>query len=392
MNTFRLCEMNTKWYADWRFWILVIAINISGNPGFSVVFPYFATLAALFVGLLSYCLINRQIINKTLLIYILIWVCLFLLHGYYIKEYELSSAIHIIMKMTIGILVLLLVDNKFTKYYTDIIYFFSILSLVCFAYNYIFGVLPYINLGGSMDGGNGFRVTSIVYTQLYNLNVHGLTFRNCGPFWEPGAFQGFINLAIIIELLGHNDRNREWHVRMLIFAITIITTFSTGGYIVLSICIIYFVVSNIRLSNNNKMILLITFLSITLAIFFRTDFLYEKISNDQGRLGTSTDDLFSDNILYTLFGYGFEADSIAQSNIKSAGSVLNLFRYTGLFGVLLYYIPLVGIQISLKKLFYALTIFLIMMNEPFITAGVFWWGVPLLFPYINKKERDYEYI
>ena len=204
----RLFEMDTKWYADWRFWLLVIAINISGNPGFNVIFPYYATLTALFVGLLSYWLIHRQIINKTFLIYILLWVCLFLLHGYYIKEYEFSSAIHVIMKMTIGILVLLLVNNKFTQYYTGIIYFFSILSLVCFAYNYIFGVLPYINLGGGMDGGNVFRVTSIFYTQLYNLNVHGLTFRNCGPFWEPGAFQGFINLAIIIELLGQNERNR----------------------------------------------------------------------------------------------------------------------------------------------------------------------------------------
>ena len=178
---------------------------------------------------------------------------------------------------------------------------------------------------------------------------------------------------------------------MFIFAIAIITTFSTGGYIVLAFCFIYFLVSNKQLSNNNKMILLITFLSIALAIFFRTDFLYEKISNDKGRLGTSTDDLFSDNILYTLFGYGFAGESIAQSNIKSASSVLNLFRYTGLFGVLLYYIPLVGVQISLKKLFYALMVILIMMNEPFITAGVFWWGVPLLFPYINKKDGDYEF-
>lgn len=387
----RHSEIDIKWYADWRFWLLVISINISGNPGFNILFPYYATLTGLFVGLLSYILIQRQIINKPFFIYILLWVCLFLFHGYYIKEYELSSAIHVVMKVTIGILVLLVVNNKFTKYYSDIIYFFCILSLLCFAYNHIIGVLPYIDLGGSMDGGNGFRVTSIVYTQLYNLNVHGLTFRNCGPFWEPGAFQGFINLAIIIELLGHNERNRKWYVRMLILAITVLSTFSTGGYIVLALCIIYLVVSDRLISNNNKMILLIFLLSIALAIFFRTDFLYEKISKDQGRLGTTTDDLFSNNILYTLFGYGFAGESIAQSSIKSAGSVLNLFRYTGMFGVLLYYIPLVGVQVCLKKLFYALTIFLIMMNEPFITAGIFWWGIPLLFPYIDKKDGDYEF-
>lgn len=391
MNIARLSESDIKWYADWRFWLLVFSINISGNPGFNIVFPYYTTLIVLFVGLLSYLLIQKQTINNNVFLYILSWVFLFLFQGYYIKEYELSSAIHIIMKMTIGILVLSLVNNKFTKYYSDIIYFFSVLSLICFAYNHIFGILPFINLGESMDRGMGFRVTSIIYTQLYNLNSEGLTFRNCGPFWEPGAFQGFINLAITIELLSQNKRNRKWYIRMLTFIITVITTYSTGGYIVLGCNIIYFILSNKRLSNISKMILFASFLSIFLTFFFKTDFLYEKINNDQGRLGVSLSDLFSNNILYTLFGYGFAAESIVQSNIKSASSVLNLFRYTGLFGIILYYIPLIGIQISLKRLFYSLIIFLIMTNEPFITAGVFWWGIPLLFSYINKKNKDYAF-
>lgn len=379
-----LSEFNTKWYSDWRFWLLVISINISGNPGFNIIFPYYTTLICLYIGMLSYLLIKKQIIDKKSFLYILIWICLFLFHGYYIKEYELSSAIHIIMKMTIGILILLSVNNKFTEYYSDIIYFFCILSLICFAYNHIFGILPYINLGNSIDGGKGYRVTSIVYTQLYNLNAQGLTYRNCGPFWEPGAFQGFINLAIIIELLGHNERNKKWYIRMIIFAITVITTFSTGGYIVLAFSIIYFIIFNERINNGNKTILLTLFLLIALILFFTTDFLYEKIDKDQGRLGTSFSDLFSNNILYTLFGYGFAGESISQSNIKSASSVFNLFRYTGIFGIIQYFIPLIGLQINLKRIFYALTIFLIMMNEPFITAGVFWWGIPLLYPYINK--------
>lgn len=380
----RFNELVIKWYVDWRFWLLFIAINISGNPGFNIIFPYYATLTGLFVGLLSYWLIKKQIINKTYYIYILLWTCLFLFQGYYIKEYEFNSAIHIIMKMTIGVLVLLSVNDKFTEYYSDIIYFFCVLSLICFAYNHIFGVLPYIDLGESMDGGKGYRVTSIVYTQLYNLNAQGLTLRNCGPFWEPGAFQGFINLAIVFELLSYNEKNKKWHIRMLIFVITVITTFSTGGYIVLAFSAIYFIIFNEWLRNDYKIILLAFFLLIALTIFFKTNFLYEKISNDQGRLGTSLSDLFSNNILYTLFGYGFAGESIAQSNIKSASSVLNLFRYTGVFGIILYYIPLIGLKINLNRMFYALTIFLIMMNEPFITAGVFWWGMPLLFPYMNK--------
>ena len=136
----------------------------------------------------------------------------------------------------------------------------------------------------------------------------------------------------------------------------------------------------------NKIMLIGLFFMIALIVFLKTDFLYNKIVNDRGRLGTSSSDLFSNNILFTLFGYGFAEESIVQSDIKSASSVFNLFRYAGLIGVLLYYLPLIGVQISLKRLFYALVIFLIMMNEPFITSGVFWWSIPLLFPYISKND------
>ena len=288
--------------------------------------------------------------------------------------------------MTIGLLVLFVLNKKILAYYSDIIYFFCIISLICFAYNHIWGVLPYISLGERMDGGSGFRVTSIIYTQLYNLNSQGLTFRNCGPFWEPGAFQGFVNLAITIELLSDKVRDKIWSFRMLIFVITVITTYSTGGYIVLALNFFYYLSTNKDLAMLNKIMLIGLFFMIALIVFLKTDFLYNKIVNDRGRLGTSSSDLFSNNILFTLFGYGFAEESIVQSDIKSASSVFNLFRYAGLIGVLLYYLPLIGVQISLKRLFYALVIFLIMMNEPFITSGVFWWSIPLLFPYISKND------
>lgn len=386
----KLDILDAKWYADWRFWLLFIAINISGNPGFSVLFPYHTTLIILFIGLLYYFLFQKQIIDKKFYTYILLWTCLFLFQGYYIDAYEFSSAIHVIMKMTIGLLTLLVVNYKFTKYYSNIIYFFSIVSLISFVYNHIFGVLPYINLGAGMDGGAGFRVSSIIYTQLYNLNNSGLTFRNCGPFWEPGAFQGFVNLAILLELLSGNDRNKQWHFRFAVFVITVITTYSTGGYVVLALNLIYYIITNQRLTWNVKVLLLFITSTIAVFLFFNIDFLHNKISGDNGRLGTSASDLFSNNILCTLFGYGFSEESFTQSRIKSASSFFNLFRYTGIIGIALYYIPILGIKLNTNRLYFLLTVFLILMNEPFITAGVFWWCIPLLFPFIYKNSNAYE--
>lgn len=349
------------------------------------------SIIALFIGLLVYLLIKQKQFPKKEFLYIFLWSLLFLINGTYIKEFAINSTLHIIMKMTVGILILLILNKKFLIYYSNIIYFFCILSLICFTYNNIFGTLPYIKLSENLDGDSAFRVTSIVYTQLYNLNLHNLTFRNCGPFWEPGAFQGFINLAILIELFCNRERNKKWHLKMSIFVISIITTFSTGGYVVLAFNLAYYIFTNKELSKNVKIITLISFLILASIVFFNVDFLYDKISTNNDRLGVTSSDLFSDNIMCTLFGYGFAEESIVQSDIKSASSVANLLRYTGLFGFLLYYIPLIGSKLSINRLFYATMIFLIMMNEPFITTGVFWWGIPLLYPYIHDINLRYEY-
>ena len=65
---------------------------------------------------------------------------------------------------------------------------------------------------------------------FYNLFVYAgdmFSFRNGGMFWEPGAFQIFINLALLIELLKNLPRGRV----ILVYVITIITTFSTTGFL-----------------------------------------------------------------------------------------------------------------------------------------------------------------
>ena len=298
--------IDVKWYKDWKFWLLLVSINISGNPGFNIIFPYYTTIIGLFIGLIAYSLFKQKNFDKTVYTYILLWTILFLLNGFYVREFALNSALHIIIKMTIGLLVLFVLNKKILAYYSDIIYFFCIISLICFAYNHIWGVLPYISLGERMDGGSGFRVTSIIYTQLYNLNSQGLTFRNCGPFWEPGAFQGFVNLAITIELLSDKVRDKIWSFRMLIFVITVITTYSTGGYIVLALNFFYYLSTNKDLAMLNKIMLIGLFFMIALIVFLKTDFLYNKIVNDRGRLGTSSSDLFSNNILFSSICYGLQ--------------------------------------------------------------------------------------
>ena len=122
--------------------------------------------------------------------------------------------------------------------------------------------------------------------------------------------------------------------------------------------------------------------------FFSLDFLYKKVSTDKGRLGVSLDS-FGDGI-YLLFGYGYSEESFKQSDLVVAGSIFSLIRYMGVIGLGMFFATLLGVNLTKPKLFFAIVIFLILMNEPFLTAGPFWWSIPFLWKYIEEIRETVE--
>ncbi len=392
---------NSSWYKDWRFWLLLLVINMSGNPCLDAILSYKGLLVLTFAVLCLYAAARKINITRKGYIFLSVWFVILLVPQYYTSHCPLSSTFHVMIKICVGVFTLLLLKEKFIKYYSDIIYAFCIISLICLLYNHLVGVLPYVKVSEGMDGGRNHRVSSIVYTQLYNLQAGGgQVFRNCGPFWEPGAFQGFINLAFMLELLTAPKRNKAWFARIAVFSVSILTTYSSGGYVVLFLNILYLIHTTRTISAAGKLALTGGFFALASLLFVTADFLYAKISadasSDKGRLGVNISDLFPNSPMLVLFGYGFSAESLSRSTLHTVGSVFNLLRYTGIAGLLAYWIPLIGIPLSINRLYFACVSVLIMMNEPFITAGPFWWGVPLLYTYIDSYKRKttarYEYI
>lgn len=375
-------------YKDWQFWLLFLIVNMSGNLCFTYLLPYKTILIATFCIAISYCLYKHKL-RSIDIIYLLIWLTILLLQALYtFDKYSFSSNIHFYIKICIGLSIAVLLKDKFIEYYCTIILIFSIISLVLFAYNCFGRVIPFIPVDSTnLDDGNVFRVSSVIYTQLYNLNSNELTLRNCGPFWEPGAFQGFVNIAITMQLLIYDyiEKDFRWKSKMLIYIVTIITTFSTGGYIVLFLNIMYYIAITKSIRLDLKIALAIIAIIIGMYIFTSIDFLSSKISNDTGRLNFSMADL--GNGLHLLLGYGLGAESISQSEIVTVSSIFNLFRYVGVIGFIIFFLPIFHNSFSQpQKVYLFLCIALILMNEPFITAGPFWWSIPLLY---NYKSRLY---
>lgn len=60
----------------------------------------------------------------------------------------------------------------------------------------------------------------------------GLQYRNFGPFWEPGVYQIYLNIAIAYLLF---LRDKILKIPLICLVIALVTTFSTTGYICFSI-------------------------------------------------------------------------------------------------------------------------------------------------------------
>ena len=119
--------------------------------------------------------------------------------------------------------------DKFIKIFIKVFSFLCVYSIittyiVIFFSDFFSGILPTYFL----DIKN-MNFLDCIFTFVY-IPEYGIQYRNYSIFSEPGVFQIFINIALILELFfkKNNEVNRK---RVLIFLIALISTFSTAGII-----------------------------------------------------------------------------------------------------------------------------------------------------------------
>lgn len=371
---------------DSRLWLLLVGINTGGNLGFNYHFPIMETLIALFLVLCLKFLMDKLSFTRNMVIYISFFIFIFILQAAYLPIFSVNTTIHYVLMIVVALMLVTLCGNDFFPFFSGIIFVYALISLFCYFYILVGGSIPYYPIQESnIDGGVIMRVYNLYYTQLGNPES-GLVYgaRNCGPFWEPGAFQGFLNLSLWFELTLNRKRDLYWKIRVAVFIITVLTTLSTGGYVVLfSILLFYF----IQVKKNNsawRIAGAVILLIISIYAYTTLDFLGDKIASDEGRTVFSFTDF--PNPMYAIAGYGYATEMFRQSSMSSASSIFNLFRYMGVIGFLVYMIPLFLNKTSQRISFFVI-VSLILMNEPFLSNALLWWGMPFVFYNVFKKNN-----
>ena len=148
------------------------------------------------------------------------------------KESYFDSTIMLAAILAAYVVTITIKYKHFLRVYCDIIYFLSVFSLIVFG---IALILPkMIQIFPVIENILGVPAYNLFFS-VVRLNDYML--RNDGLFWEAGAFQTYINIALFIELF----LLKKGRVRyVLAFMLAIFTTFSPTGYVVCGVlCGIY---------------------------------------------------------------------------------------------------------------------------------------------------------
>lgn len=195
------------------------------------------------------------------------------------------------------------IDEYFNKY-NKLIYVLSVYSLGIYALAVFFPNI--IRVFPSAY----YRPTQEVYNLgLAFVNLRGSLIRNMGIFWEPGVFQTYLVFALLGEIFILKDSNK---IRIWVFLITIITTWSTTGLInAVILLVIYVIYKNIHKRNKYIKIfmalaVLISFLA-TIYTFLPHEIQHAFFGKIISFINSDRSDVTSAYVRFTSFTYPLKA-------------------------------------------------------------------------------------
>lgn len=170
--------------------------------------------------------------------FILLFVINLMINNQDLNEDGLNTIAGYILKFFLCSLISSCFDKKkLVNAYLSIMTCIIIISLVCFYIQINYSFIPYL-IALSSD-----------YNDLYFYSLYhtwgwgGVVFdRNSGPFWEPGAFQGFLTMGIIMLVLKvENNKKNPPKVlfTLLLFMFGILTTGSSTAFVLLGLIVLY---------------------------------------------------------------------------------------------------------------------------------------------------------
>ena len=222
-----------------------------------------------------------------------------------------------------------LLGLSFFKYLFWIIYYgaiftfpFWVLQLVLPSFSAMLQKVAEIVFPYNWDG---WPRSLLFYTVSYlreSSDVQTNFLRNCGFFHEPGAFSLYLMLAIIINTM---ITRKTLERKNIILAIILLTTFSTAGYILLTIFLTYSLIKS-KIHSFLKGFVLLLMIILTINAYRSENFLQKKIQDHYSNQSKSIQKNEADQGRFFAF---FKAIAVLKQNFLFGKGIIEANRPVG---------------------------------------------------------------
>ena len=363
-----------------NFLFCLLLLMVSGNP-IIVSSANVREIYLLIAFLVLVCTSVRKVqFFSRFVNYASVFIAIFLLQIIAIPGISFNSQLFALIRIFIGVGFFCLLGKNFVHEYIRVMTFLSGISLVCYSYTLLIGPLPGIPITRVVQ-------SLVLYTQMVHDDI-GLIQRNCGMFWEPGAYQGYLNIGIAFALLSAPSRERTKSLVLMIIAL--LTTQSTTGYVALGFSVIFYIYNFSRMSSGKRFFTSIIVCVIVVYMYYRLDFLAEKINTNlqdtdsaQGRVNDYV--RFSSLIAeYFLTGINF-----GEIEVVSGNGFVVMILYYGIIGAIYYVIRLwknISSQLSSKIALYLFGVVLITLQGEVFIFYPLYLTLPIAAITLNEKK------
>lgn len=226
-----------------EYLIMFFLLGVSGIPYFSSNQPFIILFALGLIGLFMLSSF-KKIDEELIFVLIAILTCVFF-QAVTFSYFKGITILGLVLRILTAYFAIKLLGEYFISYFLRVMVFLTIVSLIIFIpifikpdfLNTLIDLTPsFLSYQYELWGFQVDRKTMVIYNLLQEEN----RVRNNGPFWEPGAFGGYLVIAYILNVI--KEKKLLGKVNVL-FIIAILSTQSTTAYLALFafiVCYIFF--------------------------------------------------------------------------------------------------------------------------------------------------------
>ncbi|GHV57483.1 hypothetical protein FACS1894182_06430 [Bacteroidia bacterium] len=380
-----------------KYFLIILLIVVSGNP--ILTSQSWSKTMVVVVGFFLLWFLRSDIKSDFMRKYI-IYISLFLFI-YFVQYVNLSFVsvpfiFGFCIKVFIGGIIFQVLKDQFSKYFFNVIFYICLGSIPFFFVHRLLGNsgLPqFFVLNECRSIG--------IYTFLEERGVHYI--RNSGMFWEPGAFQGFINICLFMNLRRIPYLLKYERLKLVTVIITLLTTQSTTGYITFFVICFIYLLSYVKINKISLTIFMLLFLFIGYYAFVQYGFLEEKLQQqyentllkDKNEFSPDRFGAFVFDMHYIkknpLTGNGFHEKTrysdhpyLQNQKLGHGNGFSNFLACAGILGMFWYLYMIIRFQRKPDSLFLCLIVVVLLQGEQFLNYS-FWLGLPFYRSYLYKS-------